>query len=61
MLHQLLAEGAGTFWQPETFENVANPDFENIKHLQNQGYLLLTGPSMTYKNKGLNFNKNKQS
>ena len=35
MLHWLLAESAGHFWWTEEFENVANPDFENLKHLQN--------------------------
>ena len=46
MFRQLLAEIAGNFWQAEEFENVANPDFENLKHLQNSGYLLLTKSSM---------------
>ena len=27
-------------------KNVANPDFENLKHLQNPGHLSLTEPSM---------------
>ena len=49
MLRRLLAEGAGHFFQPAEFENVANPDFENIKHLQNQGHLLLTETSMNLK------------
>ena len=46
MLYRLLAESAGNFWQPEKFENVANPDFENLKHLQKPGHLSLTAPSM---------------
>ena len=31
----------GHFWNPEEFENIANPDFENIKQLQNLGHFLL--------------------
>ena len=46
MLRRLLAESAGYFWHAEEFENVANPDFENLKHLQNPGHLSLTKPSM---------------
>ena len=42
MLHWLLAESAGHFWQPAKFENMANLDFKNLKHLQNPGHLLLT-------------------
>ena len=42
----LLAEIAGHSWHPAEFQNVANPDFENIKHLQNPGHLPLTAPSM---------------
>ena len=30
-----LAESAGHFWWTEEFENVANSDLENLKHLQN--------------------------
>ena len=45
MLHQLLGEIAGHFWQPSEFENVANPDFENLKHFQNPGHLPLTEAS----------------
>ena len=53
MLCWYLAESAGHFWQPEKFENVANPDFNNLKHLQNLGnfcwshlvlYLLFMSP-----------------
>ena len=46
MLCQLLAESVGHFWWPAEFENMANPDLEHIKHLQNPGRLLLTAPSM---------------
>ena len=46
MLRRSLAESAGHFWQPAEFKNVANPDFENFKHLQNPGHLSLTAPSM---------------
>ena len=38
MLRQSLAESAGHFWWPSEFENVANPYFENAKHLQNPGH-----------------------
>ena len=47
MLRWSLAESAGHFWCPEEFENVENPDFENLKHLQNPGYLLLTEASIS--------------
>ena len=46
MLRWSLAESAGPFWCPAEFENVANPDLENLKHLQNPGHLSLTSPSM---------------
>ena len=41
MLRRLLADSAGNFWRPEEFENVENLDFDNLKHLQNPGYLSL--------------------
>ena len=34
MLHQSLAESADHFWWPAELENVANLDFENLKHLK---------------------------
>ena len=46
MLRLLLAEIASHFWQPAEFENVANPDFKNIKHLHNPGHLSMTKPSI---------------
>ena len=46
MLLRSLADSDGLFWWPAEFENVENPDFENIKHLQNPGHLSLTKPSM---------------
>ena len=46
VLHWSIAESAGHFWQLAEFENVANTDFENLKHLQNPGHLSLTKPSM---------------
>ena len=49
MIRRSLAESAGHFWQPAEFENVANPDFENIKHLQNPVHLPLNEPSMLWK------------
>ena len=45
MLRRLLAESAGHFWQPAESENVANPDFEHLKHLKNPGNLPLTAAS----------------
>ena len=46
ILRQLLAYNCGRFWQPAEFENVANRDFENLKHLQNPGHLSMTAPSI---------------
>ena len=45
MLRRSLAESTGHFWWPAEFENVANPYFENLKHLQNPGHLSLTAYS----------------
>ena len=39
MLGWSLFDSAVQFWWPTEFENVANPDFENIEHLQNPGHL----------------------
>ena len=41
MLRRSLDESASHFWQPEEFENVEKPYFENINHLQNPGHLPL--------------------
>ena len=38
MLLRSLAESAAHFWWPEEFENMENPDFKNLKHLQNCTY-----------------------
>ena len=46
MLHWSLSESSGHFWKPSEFNNVENPYFGNIKHLQNPGNLLLTAPSI---------------
>ena len=46
MLRRSLAESAGQFWQPTELENMANLDFENLKHLQNHGHLLLSASSI---------------
>ena len=46
MLGWLLAESASHLWHPAEIENVANPDFENIKHLQNTGHLPLNEPGI---------------
>ena len=45
MLHCLLADNNGYFWQPAEFKNVANPYFGNMKHLQNPKHLTLTSAS----------------
>ena len=45
MICRLLVESAGHFWQPAEFENVSNPDFENLKHLQNLGHFLMAAGS----------------
>ena len=49
MIYQSLGESAGHFWKPVEFENVANPDFGDLKHLQNPGHLLLTKASSCWK------------
>ena len=41
MLRRLLVESAVHFLKPAKFENMANPDFENIKHLKTLGNVLL--------------------
>ena len=48
MLRWSLSDSAGHFWQPSELENMANPDFENLKHLQNPGHLSLTAPSTQF-------------
>ena len=47
LMHSKLIESAGHIWWPAEFENVANPDFENLKHLQNPGNLTLAAAIMT--------------
>ena len=47
MIHWLLAVSDGHFWQPAEFKNVVNPDFENLKHLQNLGHFSLTAGFMS--------------
>ena len=46
MLLRSIAESNGLFWQPAEFENVANPDYTILKHLQKLGHFLLTAASM---------------
>ena len=46
MLRRSLAVSAVYFWRPEKFENMANLDFENLKHLQNLGHFSLTAGSI---------------
>ena len=41
MLRRSFADSTGHFWWPEAFENVANPYFNCLKHLQHPGHLLL--------------------
>ena len=50
MLYRSLGESAGQFWQSAEFENVANQYFENLKHLQNPGDLLLAAASISLGN-----------
>ena len=57
MLHWLLAENAGHFWWPAEFENVANPDFENLKHLQNPRHLPLPKASTSEIKPVVNFQR----
>ena len=52
MLRQYLAESAGHFRRPAEFVNAANPDFENLRHLQNPGQIFLTAPSIVDLNLG---------
>ena len=54
-------ESAGHFWWPAEFENVANSDFGNLKHMQNPGHLLLTASSTHMKIAGLSWYGNVNS
>ena len=47
-LCQLLAESNGQFKLPVETENLEDTEFENLKHSQNPGHLLLTAPSILY-------------
>ena len=55
MLRWFLSEGTVHFWNPEEFENTANPDLENLKHLQNLGHFSLTASCMSEICVALNF------
>ena len=44
MLQWSLAVSAVSFWQPENFENLENPDSENLNYLQNLGHFFLAEP-----------------
>ena len=57
MLHRSLAESAGHFWQPAKFENMTNPDFKYLKHLQNPGHLLITADSICGKEEHVGITK----
>ena len=57
MIRWLLDENAGHFWWLAESENLANTDFENLKHLENPGHLFLKEPSMSE----INFSKTKDS
>ena len=46
MLCRSHAESNGHFWWPEEFKNMANLNFENLKHLQKPVHLSLTEHSM---------------
>ena len=48
MLRRSLADSDGRFWWPEEFHKVVNPYFNNLKHLQNPGRLLMTKSSILY-------------
>ena len=48
MICRSLDESTVHFWQPAEFENVANPDFENLKHLQKPVHLPPTKASKCY-------------
>ena len=48
-LRQLLAASAVRFWRPAKFKNLANSDFENLKHWQNLETLSLTEPYLRQK------------
>ena len=41
-LNQLFAASYARFWWLSKFENLANPYFVNLKHLQNYEHFLLT-------------------
>ena len=47
MIHWSLSESDGHYWQPAQFENVENPYFDNLKHLENPGHSFLTTPSIS--------------
>ena len=42
MLRHLISVSAVQFWRAAEFDNVANPYFEDLNHLQNPGHFLLT-------------------
>ena len=42
MLRRLISASAVHFLRPAEFENVANPDFDIFKHLQNLGHFSLS-------------------
>ena len=46
MIRRLHDDSAGKFWCQVEYENVKNPDFENIKHLQSTEHLSMTAPSI---------------
>ena len=46
MLCWSLDDSSSQFWQPAKIENVANPDFDHLKHVQNPVYLPLIEASM---------------
>ena len=46
-LLQFLADSAGYFWQPKELKFLANPDYKNLKHLQNLGHFSLTAAGIS--------------
>ena len=51
MIRQSIAASDVQLWRPAEFKSVKNPDFDHIKHLQNQVYFLLTEGCMYLKKK----------
>ena len=48
MIHWLLASSADSLLAASKNRNMADPDFKNLKHLQNLGHFFLTEPGKSY-------------